>query len=570
MGRSSTLKEGDVINRTYTLVRLLGAGYSGTVWEARHACLPASFAVKVMHPEDRNNEHKSSRFRAEATTLFRLQHENLVRIWDANETEEGLFFLAMDLLEGETLTQRLGRGRLHPLRALKYAYGVACGLDAAHEVCVVHRDVKPDNLFILHDDSVKILDFTAGKFFLAGLRTTEPAAKVGTIAYMAPEFIDGDTTDASLDQYSLGLCLYTMFRGEHPFRRHFGNQFAMMKAQARETPEPLAKVADLPPWIDDLLAPALEKRATDRYPTMAHFGRVIREGMCRVARERAEGTFVSSVPLGKPSIDVEGVGGDRDSRSELAELAEPPRHTTAPVMPAERVSIAPSAMTDHDDGAETAPPAVASGDSSDSCADATVTVPLPAAGRPRAPAHRTTTAPVPPVMTTAPARRSPASRRWLAALVLALAVPAAGGLARRWGALRTAHGVAASASPAATAPLPAPIAAAARLQQSPSFPHRVTRDRHPPGAALRGAGARCTRGRRGRAAPFRATSAGPRAPASPQRRESTARVTPTGAADTSLPRIGGHRGSVRRPGPAAHGSAPHLWLRGLKREDIPP
>ncbi len=269
MGRS-TLRAGQIVNRTYETTRLLGSGYSGEVWEAKHLHLPTTVALKIMHEEDRDDAHKASRFRAEAEVLFRLRHENVVRILDANETTEGLFFLVMELLAGETLTERIARGRLHPLRALKYGYDVACGLDAAHEIGVVHRDVKPDNLFITREDAIKILDFTAAKFFHTPLRTTEPAARVGTLAYMSPEHIDGTTSDARIDQYSLALVVYTMLHGKHPFDRYLASQYKLIQAQSQEMPAPLAKVAGLPPGSTSCSpprSPRTSRGATRRWRT---------------------------------------------------------------------------------------------------------------------------------------------------------------------------------------------------------------------------------------------------------------------------------------------------------------
>ena len=358
----------------------------------------------------------------------------------------------MELLEGETLTERLKRGRLHPLRALQYGYDVACGLDAAHEIGVVHRDVKPDNLFVTREGVVKILDFTAAKFFLAGLRTTEPAARVGTVAFMSPESLEGATTDARLDQYSLALCIYCMLTGKHPFARHMANQYAMMRAHSGEKPEPLARVAGLPSWIDDVLAPALAKDVEKRYPTMAHFAQAIRDGMIRLAREIKEGVVVVTTPLGDPPIDVELDEDTRPSQRVYVAPEEVVRQVTAPVMPGERVSVAPDALPDAPTS-DTDP------------FDTAETAPLPASTTPAtekappAPQHRTTTAPVPPMMTTTPVRRPPRPRKWIAALAVALALPAVGGLGWRWRAQATASHLAAAAEPSTTAEAPDPTAA---------------------------------------------------------------------------------------------------------------
>jgi hypothetical protein len=467
-----------------------------------------------MHEEDRDNEHKSSRFHAEAGTLYGLKHPNIVRLYDAGETEDDLFFTVMELLQGETLTQRLSRGRLHPLRALQYAHDVACGLDAAHEIGVVHRDIKPDNLFITLDDTVKILDFTAAKFFHAALRTTEPSARVGTIAFMSPEALEGKTSDARLDQYALALCLYCMLRGVHPYQRHFDNQYLLMRAHSFEDPEPLSKCAAMPAWIDDLLAPALAKEVSKRYETMALFLRAIRQGMKRMAREMRDGSLAFDVPLGEPAIDLDELLGERVSQQVYVAPEETVRQVTAPVMPSERVSVAPDALPD-------ALPAEPS--------DSTATAPLPSASQraaamataPRT-ALRSTTAPVhttAPAPTTAATMRVPRpgrSRMWLMPLALVLALPAVGGLL--WRERAQPHGPQLSAQAAqppasvtvepAEGPTPvrAPEEAPAKATASASQPVLT-----PPAPAPAKAPAKP----KGHAAPPLTVTAEPTAPAAP-------------------------------------------------------
>lgn len=458
MGRKSTLTPGEVINRTYEAVRLLGSGYSGEVWEVKHLHLPASYALKIMHAEDRDDAHKSSRFRAEGGVLFGLRHENIVRIWDANETPEGLFYLVMELLAGETLTERMAKGRIHPLRALKYAYDLACGLDAAHEIGVVHRDVKPDNVFITFEDVVKILDFTAAKFFHVLLRTTEPSARVGTLAFMSAEHIEGETTDARIDQYSLALVLYTMLRGKHPFERYFSSQYKLMQAQALEMPERLAKVAGLPSWLDEMLAPALAKKIEQRYATMAEFMRAIHGALRRLAREMREGELTFAVPLGEPAIDVEGSSAAREVQRVYLAPGEPARQTTAPLPPTERVSVAPDALPDaHAKDTATF--------------DTAATAPLPVSRHAATePVRRAaTTAAVGPMTTAVPLRPS-RSRAFLAPLGLLLVLPAVAGVGWRWKARQAAASPVVEASPIVVVAVPAALEAPSQAAEPPA-PH---------------------------------------------------------------------------------------------------
>jgi serine/threonine-protein kinase len=446
MGQKCKLKPGDVVNRTYEAVRLLGAGYSGEVWQVRHQYLDASLALKLMHEEDRDNAHKASRFGAEASTLFHLQHEHVVRVLDANQTPEGLLFIVMELLQGETLTQKLARGRLHPLRALKYGYDLACGLAFAHENGVIHRDVKPDNVFVTGDDIVKLLDFTAAKFAFIPLRTTEPQNRVGTLAYMSPEHIEGTTADARLDEYSLGMLIYFMLRGRHAFEQHFLKQYALIRAQNKEIPEPLAAVAGLPGWIDELLAPALAKNVDQRYPTMLAFAQRIHEAGRRLEREIHEGRFSTDIPLGEPPIDFGCEPGDAKSHKSYFPPERTTRQTTGPVMPSRRVTLAPAmlpAPTD-DEAFEAAATAPLASSRPSTLAQLVVTAPM-----------QPSTAPVQSMSTTLHLQRAPRSRAWLVTLALVLALPAAGALVWRWKTRPSAPEPSAQAAPSAPPVAPA-------------------------------------------------------------------------------------------------------------------
>ena len=475
VGQKRKLKPGDIINGTYEAVRVLGAGYSGEVWEVRQRYLGASFALKLMHAEDGDNEHKTSRFSAEASTLFSLQHENVVRVVDANQTPEGLSFTVMELLSGETLGKLLAKGRIHPLRALKYAYDVACGLDAAHEIGVIHRDVKPDNVFITLDGIAKLLDFTAAKFLTCDLRTTQPPDRVGTLAFMSPDHLAGATSDARIDQYSLALLVWNMIAGRHPFEHHFGAQYQLMKAQYEETPLPLAQVVGLPAWMDELLAPALAKVPARRYATMAELARRIHEAMLRLADEIGAGRVLVNVPLGEPPFDLEAAPPPRSRRRTYVGPEEIARQTTGPVLPSRRVTLAPQALTETQPEPES---------DEDARFDAAATVPV-ASFRPPpfVPVLTTTpmpapaqplTAPAPPIPAPAPPITAPVqpmttsvqprsrSRAWVAPLLLVLAIPVVGALAWRW-----KMGPIATELPAQAAPM-APVVASASPAPTPA------------------------------------------------------------------------------------------------------
>jgi serine/threonine-protein kinase len=425
------------------VVRFLGSGYSAEVWEVRHLFLPASYALKLMHPEDLASEHKTSRFGAEASTLFRLRHPNLVRVHEANRTPEGLFFTVMELLEGETLAQKLAKGPIHPLRALKLAYDVACGLDEAHENGVIHRDVKPENIFVAVRGVAVLLDFVAAKFLREeDLRTTQPPDASGTLAYMAPEQFDG-TADARSDVYALAMVLYRMLARRHPFEKSFNNKHRMMKDQFETIPEPFAEAIGLPAWIDDIVLRALEKPLDLRYQTAAAMAQVLHESFRSLERLYHDGVLLADVPLGEPPVDIDEKGGP-PSRKQFVALEQAPHHTTGPAMPSQRITLSPPAAPSASagagapgyDGAASDPKPQAPAEPREGCEpdDDAVTEPVSRAGAALPPTSLTRAAGPRSAgaVTTARVQRQAWTLAGLAPLAFVLAVPAASGVAWRW------------------------------------------------------------------------------------------------------------------------------------------
>jgi hypothetical protein len=234
-------------------------------------------------------------------------------------------------------------------------------------------------------------------------------------------------------------------------------QYELMNCQFNETPAPLAEVAALPAWLDELLAPALEKLYERRYPTMARFARAIHEGMRRLAHELQQGLLHVDTPLGDPPIDVEG-GAAPGSRRHYVAPEEPGRQPTGPVMPSKRVTLAPGLLPD------AATSVIAEGDDDAPTVRVAPLLELAAS-------RSAITAPTPAMPPTAPALGPPRSR-WLVVTALVLALPAVGGLFWRWRTRPVDHAV---TMPAATAQ-PAP---ADRQPAAPS----VTAEPEPPAAS---------------------------------------------------------------------------------------
>ncbi len=243
MGLSAGTKLGP-----YEILAPLGAGGMGEVYRARDTRLGRDVAVKVVHPRLAADPERLSRFEKEARAAAQLDHPNILVVHDVG-THEGSPFIVSELLQGESLREKLGTP-LPPKKAVDYAIQIAHGLAAAHEKGIVHRDIKPENVFVTKDGHVKILDFGVAKllpsFEKSGVDTetptesaTQPGTAIGTVAYMSPEQIRGQPVDARTDLFSFGVVLYEMLSGKRPFQRE--TPADTMSAILREEPPDLSE-----------------------------------------------------------------------------------------------------------------------------------------------------------------------------------------------------------------------------------------------------------------------------------------------------------------------------------------
>ncbi|MCA9600635.1 MAG: serine/threonine-protein kinase [Polyangiales bacterium] len=215
---------GEIIADRYLITRVIGTGGMGRVYEARHQGVRTKVAVKVLHPHLLDTRAVVDRFVSEARTAGSLGHPRIVRFLDAGRTESGLPFLVMDYLEGHTLSAELREvGALSVERAIEIAVQVASALDAAHRNGVVHRDVKPGNIFLVAGSDpgvdVRLLDFGIAKATDATTGMTQTGSVFGSAHYTAPEQMkDASRVDARADVYSLGIVTYEMLKGERAFK----------------------------------------------------------------------------------------------------------------------------------------------------------------------------------------------------------------------------------------------------------------------------------------------------------------------------------------------------------------
>jgi serine/threonine protein kinase len=254
----------------YEIVGWLGAGGMGEVYRARDSRLGRNVAIKLIPESLATDETRVRRFEQEARAAGQLNHPNIVAVHDIG-VHAGAPYIVTELLEGESLRDRLSGGALPARKAVDYARQTAIGLAAAHDKGIVHRDVKPDNLFITTDGRVKILDFGIAKLSAAGdaaaphtgLPTeTAEGMVVGTAGYMSPEQVRGEPVDARSDIFSVGSVLHEMLTGRPAFTR--GTAADTMAAILKEDPrEPLA--ANVPPALGRIVSRCLEKARETRF-----------------------------------------------------------------------------------------------------------------------------------------------------------------------------------------------------------------------------------------------------------------------------------------------------------------
>ena len=259
----------------YEIRGILGKGAMGTVYDGYDAIIDRRVAIKTMNLPDATDaeaQDELARFRREAQAAGRLTHPNIVAVFDYGEDGK-IAYIVMEFAPGTELKKILDKGeRLPPAEAVRIMEGVLAGLQYSHERGVVHRDIKPGNIIISPDGTVKIADFGIARIESSSM--TQAGTIMGTPAYMSPEQFMGQTVDARTDIYSSGVMLYQLLTGERPFE---GGMTAIMhKALNTEAPKPSDLSVTAPPALDPVVAKAMAKRPEDRYESAAAFAQAIR------------------------------------------------------------------------------------------------------------------------------------------------------------------------------------------------------------------------------------------------------------------------------------------------------
>ncbi|MBL8115701.1 MAG: serine/threonine-protein kinase, partial [Acidobacteria bacterium] len=278
----------------YRIVSRLGTGGMGEVYRARDTRLDRDVAIKILPDSVALSPESSRRFEQEARAVALLSHPNLLAIHDVGR-HEGRLYAVMELLEGQTLLERLEAGPIPLRKTLDWALQLAQGLAAAHDRGIVHRDLKPENVFITRDGHVKILDFGLART-LSGdrpSRLTGPGLVVGTMGYMSPEQLKGMEVDGRADIFSFGCVLYEMLAGREAFRRETDAE--TIAAVLKEDPPEIPAEGLGTPLVDRVLRRALEKEPDDRFRS-AHDLAFALKAILDGSVSRSSATALSSAP----------------------------------------------------------------------------------------------------------------------------------------------------------------------------------------------------------------------------------------------------------------------------------
>lgn len=300
---------GTVLLERVRIERPIARGGMGKVYYGEQVRMKRPCAIKILDPRmggESDIAEFTRRFLLEASIAAKLTHPNVVTIFDYGETADGSCFIAMEYLEGRSLSEELKAvGRMPPERAIHIVRQVARALREAHALGVVHRDMKPGNVYLVKrdddDDVVKVLDFGLVKDNAAAEAQEQQHTQFGQIMgsprYMAPEQVQGKAVDGRTDIYSVGAMLYTMLAGRPPFDK--ASELAILMAQVSEKPPPIASVAPdvvLPPGLEAVVMKCLAKNPDDRYASMEELINALK------LRPDAQSTTSDSGALASPRL----------------------------------------------------------------------------------------------------------------------------------------------------------------------------------------------------------------------------------------------------------------------------
>ncbi|MEW6737494.1 MAG: serine/threonine-protein kinase, partial [Acidobacteriota bacterium] len=266
---------GTVLDDKYRLESKIGEGGFGAVYRAWHLGLQSAVAVKIFRPAPGNDSADNlERFRREGISSARVNHPNSVTMLDSGITVNGIAYLVMELLQGHTLTDELNEnGKLPPTRCVEIIIPVCAVLAEAHAAGIVHRDIKPDNIYLHQSEKgevVKLIDFGIAKLQQQSIQMEEKKltladAMLGTPIYMSPELLQGNSFNGQSDIYSLGVVMYQMLSGQVPFESGDGGFYAIMIQHLTQAPKPLREIdPTIPATLEKAVLRTLKKDPLER------------------------------------------------------------------------------------------------------------------------------------------------------------------------------------------------------------------------------------------------------------------------------------------------------------------
>ncbi|MCE9574062.1 MAG: protein kinase [Deltaproteobacteria bacterium] len=337
---------GKLLGDRFLVQERIGQGGSGTIYRAEHVTLRRKVAIKVLHHELSRDDLAIERFRREATMVAEIDNDHIVEIHDFGRTPDGRLYLAMELLEGETLDEVLAKdGKLPVDRVADILIQVGEALIEAHAIGYVHRDLRPRNVYLAvrrgRANFVKLLDFGLAKIVEneAGAASTSLGMTFGDPRYMSPEQARGDRIDRRADIYQLGCVAYEMLTGAPPFVG--AKVFDVLSRHVSEAARPIAEVRpETPPWLAAVIMRALAKRPEDRFATVSRMVEALRQGSATgavmadaVARTR-EAELPASVSRVMEKLQIERAAiEDDDDAADVPVVAAPVVAPVAPVAP---------------------------------------------------------------------------------------------------------------------------------------------------------------------------------------------------------------------------------------------
>ncbi|HEY5536548.1 MAG TPA: serine/threonine-protein kinase, partial [Ignavibacteria bacterium] len=263
---------GNTINN-YNIEAYITEGGMGKIYRAKHTSLGRLVVVKQLHSQFTRDKHFKERFLNEAKILAKLNHQNIITVYDFIE-DDNEFMIIMEYVDGDTIGKVIEKqgGGFHYARAINIFKQILSGFNYAHSEGIVHRDIKPTNIILQQNDVPKILDFGIARMLQKDLRITKAGTKMGSLLYMSPEQVLGLDVDSRSDIYSLGLLLYEMLSGDLPYNIINDTDYEIMECILKEEIKDInALIPGLPYGTGNIIRKACAKNTTDRFQTCNEF-----------------------------------------------------------------------------------------------------------------------------------------------------------------------------------------------------------------------------------------------------------------------------------------------------------